>query len=157
MRYNYKVRYSEDEDIIVYRKFHYTPRQLGIRGFLATVFTALAIFILVPLPDDIFIIPAIAKGVQHLFNIVDFHSALVYSYAFYMALGLLFLSLALIFGAQYLRDAFFAKMKHVKDARKKMQYYAEEGHRTMKDAQQKVNHYAREGHRTLKRKLSRKR
>ena len=139
MRYKFKAKYSESDEYTVYRYYHYTPRQLGIRGFLATVCAAIAIFILVPLPDDIFIIPAIAKGVQHIFSIADFHSAVVYAWASYMALGLFFLSLALLFGVQYLRDALLAKMKYVKDA------------------QQKVNHYARESHRTLKKKLARKR
>jgi len=139
MRYKFRAKYSESDEYTVYRYYHYTPRQLGIRGFLATVCTAIAVFILFPFPDEIVVIPAIAAGLQHSFHIAEFNDAISYAYGVYKLIGFIFLGLALLFGAQYLRDALLAKVKHVKDA------------------QQKVNRYAREGHRTLKRKLSRKR
>jgi hypothetical protein len=131
MRYKFKTKYSESDEYTVYRYYHYTPRQLGIRGFLATVCAAIAIFILVPFPDEIVVIPAIAKALQHAFQL-EFNSAIGYAYGVYKAIGLIFLGLALLFGAQYLRDALLAKVKHVKDTERKVRHYVQNGHSTLK-------------------------
>jgi len=132
MRYNFRAKYSESDEYTVYRYYHYTPRQLGLRGFLATVCTAIAIFILVPFPDEIVVIPAIAKALQHLFHIAEFNSAVGYAYGIYKSIGLVFLGLALLFGAQYLRDALLAKIRHVKDTQRKVQHYVQNSHSTLK-------------------------
>ncbi|MFN7088809.1 MAG: hypothetical protein ACK4NX_03285, partial [Candidatus Paceibacteria bacterium] len=109
----YKTKYSESEEFAVYRFFHYTPRQLGIRGFLATTCAAITVFLLTPLPDEIFIIPALAKALQHLFS-MEFDTATLYAYGIYKSIGILFLLLTLLFGAQYLRDAIIAKTKDIR-------------------------------------------
>jgi hypothetical protein len=128
----YKTKYSESEEFTVYRYFHYTPRQLGIRGFLATTCAAITIFLLIPLPDEIIVIPAIAKALQHAFQL-EFNSAIGYAYGIYKSIGLVFLCLALLFGAQYLRDALLAKVKYVKDTHHKVQNYVQNGHSTLKE------------------------
>lgn len=112
MRYKFKTRYSEDEDVIVYRKFHYTPRQLGIRGFLSTTFAAIALFMLVPLPDELIVIPPIAAALQHLAE-MEAAKATFYAYALYKSIGLIFLTLAFILGAEYVRDALFSRARKI--------------------------------------------
>ena len=132
MRYKFRAKYSESDEYAVYRYYHYTPRQLGLRGFLATVCAAIAMFILLPFPDEVVVIPAIAAGIQCSFHVAEFNTAIAYAYGLYKAVGLIFLGLAFLFGAQYLRDALFARIKNVKDTQKKVQYYAEKGHKTIK-------------------------
>ena len=112
MRYKFRAKYSEDEDYVVYRKFHYTPRQLGIRGFLATTFAAIAVFLLIPLPDELIVIPPIAAAIQHLTSI-ETANATFYAYALYKSIGLIFLALAFILGAEYVRDALFSKARRI--------------------------------------------
>ena len=131
MQYKFKTKYSESEEYTVYRYFHYTPRQLGIRGFLATVCAAITIFVLFPFPDELFVIPALAKALQPVLNL-EFDTAVVYAYGLYKIIGLIFLGLALVFGAQYLRDAFLAKMKYMKETPKKVQDYVQNGHSNLK-------------------------
>src|SRR3990172_13098300 len=113
----FRVKYSESEEYIVYRKFHYSSRGHGIRGFLATTFSAVAIFLLMPLPDEIIVIPALAKLVISL-QPMEFSSAAIYAYGIYKGLGLLFLALALVFGVQYLKESFDKKVRHIKKAHK---------------------------------------
>ena len=132
MRYKFKAKYSESDEYTVYRYYHYTPRQLGIKGFLATVCAAIAVFILLPFPDEIIVIPAIAAGLQYAFQLAEFSAALAYSYMVYKVIGFIFLGLAFLFGMQYMRDALFAKMKQVKDAQQRVQHYAEKSHKTIK-------------------------
>ncbi len=156
MRYKFRAKYSESDEYTIYRYYHYTPRQLGLRGFLATACAAIALFLLIPLPDELFVIPPMAAAFQTFLH-VEFHMATIYAYATYKAIGLIFLGLTLLFGVQYLRDALFAKIKHVKDAHKKMQHYAEEGHKTIKNAHKRVQYYTEAGHKNIKRRLARKR
>ena len=126
----YKTRYSDADGYTIYRYFHYTPRQLGVRGFLATTCAAVTFFILIPLPDELFVIPAIAKSLQFMFP-MDFDAATVYAYGVYKGAGLLFLGMTVLFGTQYLRDALLAKIKHVKAAQEKVQSYVQSGHRNL--------------------------
>ena len=130
MRYKFKTKYSESEEYTVYRYFHYTPRQLGIRGFLATVCAAIAIFLLLPLPDELFVIPPLAAIFQFIMEI-GYNAAAVYAYLAYKGIGLAFLGLALLFGAQYVRDALLAKARYVKDTHTKVKSYVKNGRRTL--------------------------
>ena len=126
----YKTRNSESKEYIVYRKFHYTPRQRGIRGFLATTFAAMAIFTLLPLPDELIVIPALSKLVISL-QPMELSSAAIYAYGIYKGLGILFLAIALIFGVEYVLDAFRSKVQHIKKAHKDL-------HRNVKAAHDKT-------------------
>jgi flagellar biosynthesis protein FlhB len=116
----YKIKYSESDEFVVYRYFHYTPRQLGVRGFLATVCAAITVFLLIPLPDEIIIIPAIAKALQ-CFTELEFKSAISYAYIIYKSTGICFLCLSLLFSGQYLRDALWAKIKYFKNIKRTIQ------------------------------------
>jgi len=126
----YKTTYSESGGYTVYRYFHYTPRQLGIRGFLATTCAAIAFFCLVPLPDDVFIYPAIAKALQHI-SPMEFKQATFYAIVIYNGIGVFFLGMSCLFGTQYLRDALLAKTRHIKETQQKMQEYVQNGHKTL--------------------------
>jgi hypothetical protein len=126
----YKTRYSESGEYTIYRYFHYTPRQLGIRGFLATTCAAIAFFCLVPLPDDVIIYPAIAKALQHIAP-MEFKQATFYAIVLFNGIGVFFLCMTCLFGTQYLRDALLAKARMMKDAQKKMQTYVQNGHKNM--------------------------
>jgi len=130
MRYKFKTKYSESEEYTIYRYFHYTPRQLGIRGFLATVCAAITIFILFPFPDEFFVIPIMAKSLQPFLHL-GFDAAVVYAYGLYKAIGMVFLAFALLFGAQYMRDALLAKARYVKDTHTKVKSYVKNSHRTL--------------------------
>jgi hypothetical protein len=123
----YKTIHSESEDYVIYRRFNHTSRQRGIRGFLATLFASLAIFTLLPLPDEFIIIPALSKLVTSI-QPMDFHTAAIYSYGIYKGLGILFLAIALLFGVEYLRDSFRSKVKHMKKAHKDLHKHARAAH-----------------------------
>jgi type II secretory pathway component PulF len=110
----YRAKYSESEEFIVYHKFRYNSVQRGIKGFLATTFAAISIGLLTPLPDEIFVIPAIAKFFQGVMPHLELNTATLYAYGAYKGIGLLFLILTMIFGVQYLRDAFAKKKRHIK-------------------------------------------
>jgi len=112
---SYRAKYSESKEYVVYQKFRYSAKKQGIRGFLATTFAAISIGLLTPLPDEIFVIPAMAKGFQSFMPGLALDTAAAYSYVTYKGIGALFLILTLIFGVQYLRDAIREKQKHVKD------------------------------------------
>ena len=128
----YKTKYSESEEFTVYRYFHYTPRQLGVRAFLATTCAAIAFFMLVPLPDDVIIFPAIAKAIQHI-SPMEFKQATFYAIVIYNGIGVCFLGASCLFGTQYLRDAVLAKKKMIQDTHKKMQTYVQNGHKTLQE------------------------
>ena len=129
----YKTKHSETDRYIIYRKFHYTPRQLGIRGFLATFFASVAIFILIPLPDEFIIIPAFSKLVM-LFVDVNLKTAAIYAYVIYKVLGVLSLTTSIVFGAEYLRDAFFSKVRDVQKMQKELENNGKELQSKVKQA-----------------------
>jgi len=106
----YKIKHGEADEFRVYRKFSYRPNSLGLRGFLATTFAAIAIFLLIPLPDEILVVPALAKGFQHLLQI-EFARAATYAYLFYKSIGIIFLILAVILGGSILLERFKKKVR----------------------------------------------
>lgn len=106
----YKTPHSSDSDYVVYRKFTYNPRSHGLKGVLATIFTALAIFILLPLPDDLIIVPAIAKAISH-FSGLPFIKAATYGYLAFESLGVLFLVVAVILGGSFILESIKANVK----------------------------------------------
>ncbi|MEM2874160.1 MAG: hypothetical protein QW063_01785 [Candidatus Nanoarchaeia archaeon] len=133
----YKTKYSESEEFTVYRYFHYTPKQLGVRGFLATICAAITVFLLTPLPDEIFIIPVLAKAWQYVLQL-ELDTAILYAYGTYKGTGILFLLLTLLFGAQYLRDAIIAKTKAIKEMRNKLNGHLKEVHKAVKIHTEKI-------------------
>jgi hypothetical protein len=126
----YKTKHSESGEYTIYRYFHYTPSQLGIRGFLTTTCAAIAFFILIPSADDILLLPVIAKALQHV-SPMEFNKATFYAIVTYNGIGVFFLGMTCIFGAQYVRDAILAKMKAAKETHKKMQVCVQNGHKNL--------------------------
>ncbi|MEM4713941.1 MAG: hypothetical protein QXQ79_00125 [Candidatus Nanoarchaeia archaeon] len=106
----YKFKSPDGGEYILYK--YYTPRQAGIRGFLATFCAAVSVALLTPLPDEFITVPAAAKLVQYFID-ADYETSLVYGYFLYKGIGILFLVLASIFGMQYLRAAWAKKLADV--------------------------------------------
>ncbi len=119
MRYKFRTKYSESDEYTIYRHYHYTPRQLGIRGFLATVCAAIGICILLPSPDELVVIPPLVAVIRHLVT-VDLAMATVYAYSIYTMVGLILLAAAFILGAEYVRDALFSEAKNMRKNGKKL-------------------------------------
>gem|GEM_PF-3372411 len=116
-KFKFKIKHYDDKNLIVYRKFYYTPRQAGLRGFLATLFAAVALFFLIPAPDDVLEVSAISKVLNHFFGIQG-KEAFIYAYIIDEGVGVIFLCLSLLFGYEYVREVWARKKRELEHTAK---------------------------------------
>jgi len=106
----YKIHHGTDDDFVVYRKFHYSARSHGVKGFIAILFTSIGIYCLLPTPDEVITIPLLAKVYGKFFGIT-FKQGVVYGLITYKIVGITFIALAIFFGGRYVQETLKMKVK----------------------------------------------
>ena len=106
----YRIKHSETDTHIVYRKFTYErQKQLGLIGFLAVVLMSVGIFLLIPTPEDILTIGAIANFLAGHYALANGKS-IFYALILYKGSGALIVLAAIVLGGAYIKNLMLAKI-----------------------------------------------
>ena len=107
---NYRIKHAETATHIVYRRFTYKQqKQLGMIGFLSVVLMSIGIFLVLPTPEDIISIGAIAEFLVKHYGIANGKSIL-YALIISKGTGGLLILISLLLGGTYIKNMMLLKM-----------------------------------------------